>query len=240
MEPPLVALAEDLEEEFRAGGGQGDEAQFVDDQQVELGQIPLQVEQPSLIPGIQRSALPRFHRRDAPAGGPGWKQPCLRPRLGIPPCRSSGGGWKTRFISPWQDGILRWYPKTRQVAKRESPAPKITAPLVALAEDLEEEFRAGGGQGDEAQFVDDQQVELGQIPLQVEQPSLIPGIQRSALPRFHRRDAPAGGPGWKQPCLRPRLGIPPCRSSGGGWKTRFISPWQDGILLPIPARGAAG
>ena len=37
-----------------------------------------------------------------------------------------------------------------------------------------------------------------------------------------------------------RLGIPPCRSSGGGWKTRFISPWQDGILLPIPARGAAG
>ena len=52
--------------------------------------------------------------------------------------------------------------------------------------------------------------------------------------------ARAGGPGWKQPCLRPRLGIPPCRSSGGGWKTRFISPWQDGILLPIPARGAAG
>ena len=31
-----------------------------------------------------------------------------------------------------------------------------------------------------------------------------------------------------------------CRSSEGGWKTRFISPWQDGILLPIPARGAAG
>ena len=49
-------------------GDRGDEAQFVDDQQVELGQIPLQVEQPSLIPGIQRSALPRFHRRDAPAG----------------------------------------------------------------------------------------------------------------------------------------------------------------------------
>ena len=48
-----------------------------------------------------------------------------------------------------------------------------------------------------------------------------------------------GATGWKQPCLRPRLGIPPCRSSGGGWKTRFISPWQDGILLPIPARGAA-
>ena len=54
-----------------------------------------------------------------------------------------------------------------------------------------------------------------------------------------RRDG-SGRHGWKQPCLRPRLGIPPCRSSGGGWKTRFISPWQDGILLPIPARGAAG
>ena len=39
--------------------------------------------------------------------------------------------------------------------------------------------------------------------------------------------------GWKQPCLQPRLEMPPCRSSGGGWKTRFISPWQDGILLPF-------
>ena len=55
------------------------------------------------------------------------------------------------------------------------------APFVALAEDLEEEFRAGGGQGDEAQL-DGQRVE---------QPSFVPGLQRSALPRFHRRDAPA-------------------------------------------------
>ena len=31
------------------------------------------------------------------------------------------------------------------------------APLVALAEDLEEEFRPGGGPGHEAQLVDDQQ-----------------------------------------------------------------------------------
>ena len=30
------------------------------------------------------------------------------------------------------------------------------APLVALAEDLEEQFRPGPGQWDEAQFVDDQ------------------------------------------------------------------------------------
>ena len=46
------------------------------------------------------------------------------------------------------------------------------APLVALAEDLKEEFRAGGGQGHEALFVDDQQAEAGQLPLQVEQPFL--------------------------------------------------------------------
>ena len=39
------------------------------------------------------------------------------------------------------------------------------APLVALAEDLEEQFRPGSGQGHEAQFVDDQQVEPGQLPL---------------------------------------------------------------------------
>ena len=39
--------------------------------------------------------------------------------------------------------------------------------------------------------------------------------------------------GWKQPCLQPRLEIPIICSSGGGWKTRFISPWQDGILLPF-------
>ena len=30
---PLVALAEDFEEQFHSGGGQGNEAQFVDDQQ---------------------------------------------------------------------------------------------------------------------------------------------------------------------------------------------------------------
>ena len=149
------------------------------------------------------------------------------------------------------------------------------SPFVALAEDIEEEFRAGGGQGDEAQFVDDQQAEAGQIPLQVEQPSLVLGLQQFRFTPFSparrpsavtqpvyfstmalldrracrmvaesgastRGPAPDGRHGWKQPCLRPRLGIPPCRSSEGGWKTRFISPWQDGILLPIPARGAAG
>ena len=102
------------------------------------------------------------------------------------------------------------------------------APLVALAEDLEEQFCPGGGQWDEPQLIDDQQAGVKQFPLQVEQPPLVPGSQRSALPRFHRRDAPsevpqqvhfaamalldrracrmvedAGGPGWKQPCFQP-------------------------------------
>ena len=54
MDPALVALAEDLEEQFGPGGGQGDEAQFVDDQQAEAGQLPLQVEQASLVPGLQQ------------------------------------------------------------------------------------------------------------------------------------------------------------------------------------------
>lgn len=39
------------------------------------------------------------------------------------------------------------------------------APLVALAEDLEEQLRPGGGQGDETQLVDDQQVQTGKLSL---------------------------------------------------------------------------
>ena len=67
---PIVALAEDLEEQVRSGEGQGHVAQFVDDQQAEAGQIPLRVEQRYLIPGLQRSALHSFHRRDASARRP--------------------------------------------------------------------------------------------------------------------------------------------------------------------------
>ena len=68
--------------------------------EVQTEQIPPEVEQPYFVPDLQRSALPRFHRRDAPArsprrchfanmtlldrgacrmvedsGGPGWQQP---------------------------------------------------------------------------------------------------------------------------------------------------------------------
>ena len=59
------------------------------------------------------------------------------------------------------------------------------APLVALAEDLEERFRPGGGQGDEAQLIDGQQVE---------QPSFVPGPQRSVYLVFTGADAPARFP----------------------------------------------
>ena len=69
----------------------------------------------------------------------------------------------------------------------------------------------------------------------------------SGVPRHHRAAVPPALPHDRQvrnaspgsPSRPAWLEIPPCRSSGGGWKTRFISSWQDGILLPIPARGAA-
>ena len=72
------------------------------------------------------------------------------------------------------------------------------APLVALAEDLEEQFRAGAGQGHEAQFVDDQQVEPGQLFLQVQQAPFVPGLhnlmhQAGGGGEAHRHPALAGG-----------------------------------------------
>ena len=48
--PPLVSLAEDLEEELRAGLGERYEAKLVDDEQLESGQSPLEVEQSPLVP----------------------------------------------------------------------------------------------------------------------------------------------------------------------------------------------
>ena len=63
----------------------------------------------------------------------------------------------------------------RPLVEREIGGYEDGAPLVALAEDLEEEFSPGGGQGDEAQLINDQQPEAGQLPLQVEQRSFVPG-----------------------------------------------------------------
>ena len=51
----------------------GDEAQLVDDQQLELGQSPLQVQQPSLIPGlhqlVDQGGGGEAHRHSTLAGG---------------------------------------------------------------------------------------------------------------------------------------------------------------------------
>ena len=70
------------------------------------------------------------------------------------------------------------------------------APFVALAEDLEEEFRAGGGQGDEAQFVDDEQLEPGQLPLEVEQSSVVPGPSGPLYLVFTGATPQCGFPAW--------------------------------------------
>ena len=47
-------MAEGLEEEFRAGLGQGHQAELIDDQQSETGQLALEVEQLALVPGLQK------------------------------------------------------------------------------------------------------------------------------------------------------------------------------------------
>ena len=47
------------------------------------------------------------------------------------------------------------------------------APLVALAEYLEEQLGPGLGQEDESWFIDDQQIRPGKLTLQVEQTGLI-------------------------------------------------------------------
>ena len=50
----LVTLAEDLEQELSTGLGQGNEAEFIDNEQLETGQFLLKIEQSSLIPGLDQ------------------------------------------------------------------------------------------------------------------------------------------------------------------------------------------
>ena len=52
------------------------------------------------------------------------------------------------------------------------------ASLVALAEHLEEQLGPGLGQGHEAQFVNDQQLETCQPSLQVEETPFVPGFNQ--------------------------------------------------------------
>ena len=49
-----------------------------------------------------------------------------------------------------------------------------------------------------------------------------------------------GGPGWKQPCLRPRLEIPAICISGGWLETPVYFHPAGRYTFAIPARGAAG
>ena len=61
----LVSLAEDLEEEFRAGLGEWDEAQLVDDEQLESGQLLLEVQQSSFVPSLDQLMDQRGGRGEA-------------------------------------------------------------------------------------------------------------------------------------------------------------------------------
>ena len=62
------------------------------------------------------------------------------------------------------------------------------APLVALAEDLEEQFRTGGGEGDEAQLVDDEKPEAGQLPLR----NSVPEVSSQVTEETERFDCAPG------------------------------------------------
>ena len=72
------------------------------------------------------------------------------------------------------------------LVEREVGGHQDGAPLAALAEDLKEQFRAGAGERDESQFVDDQQVEPRQLPLQVQQAPLAPGLHEFVGPGRRR------------------------------------------------------
>ena len=113
------------------------------------------------------------------------------------------------------------------------------SPFVALAEDIEEEFRAGGGQGDEAQFVDDQQAEAGQIPLQVEQPSLVLGLQQFRFTPFSPARRPSAV---TQPVYFSTMALldrRACRivaeSGGPARASPSRRPWLETALFTAPA-----
>ena len=133
---------------------------------------------PTFVPvDLPMSSIPppgHSHPRGTPPLGSGSPRPAVAVHLqdvdvvGEPVQQRDGEALRTEYFGPFVEG--------------EVGGDQDGAPLVALAEDFEEQFRPGGGQGDETQLIDGQRVE---------QPSFVPGPQRSALPRFHRRDAPA-------------------------------------------------
>ena len=151
---------------------------------------------PTFVPvDLPMSSIPppgHSHPRGTPPLGSGSPRPAVAVHLqdvdvvGEPVQQRDGEALRTKHFGPFVEG--------------EVGGDQDGAPLVALAEDFEEQFRPGGGQGDETQLIDGQQVE---------QPSFVPGLQRSALPRSHRRDAPA------------RL---PSRCTSPTWRCRAAGP----------------
>ena len=67
-----------------------------------------------------------------------------------------------------------------------------------------------------------------------EQSGISPVISRMLVYQwFLSGSRSARGSGWKQPCLRPRWKFSLVVAQGVAGKPGFISPWQDGILLPF-------
>ena len=71
--------------------------------------------------------------------------------VGEPVQQRAGEAFRAEDLGPFVEGKIRGH--------QDGPS------LVALAEDLEEEFSTGAGEGHEAQFVDDQQVQARQLSL---------------------------------------------------------------------------
>ena len=68
--PPLIALAEDLEQKFRPGLGQRHESKFVDDEELQSGQPFLQHKQTSLVLGLNCLVDERGCRGEADPAAP--------------------------------------------------------------------------------------------------------------------------------------------------------------------------
>ena len=83
----FIALGEDLEQELRAGLGEGHEAELVDDQEAELGELRLPAQQPLLVTGFHKFMDQRGGRREADGETPSGK-PRDRARARHGSCRS--------------------------------------------------------------------------------------------------------------------------------------------------------
>ena len=115
--------------------------------------------------------------------------------------------------------VSRSDPKTSVYSSKGSD--QDGASLVALAEDLEEEFCPGAGQWDEAQLVDDQQVQPRQLPLEVEQPPLVPGLHQF-VPSAAVVVKPKYNPRWQAAIPSPRATwvLPPSKTYSQSASTR--------------------